>query len=125
MFNRCRLLVTRSESGPVFVPIRSMQYLAVLDREEVIFVDLQGGYAIHEGQGGRLITFAWQFPRDQTRDSLSAPVKLELVCYRKDARESHRRIMSEFPRALERYEAKQWQGYNESRRKRVVPFRSV
>ena len=39
LFNRCRLLLSRCESEHLFVPIRSMQYQAVIDREEAIFVD--------------------------------------------------------------------------------------
>ncbi|MEL0585249.1 MAG: hypothetical protein AAES65_10280 [Candidatus Thiodiazotropha sp. (ex. Lucinoma kazani)] len=61
LFNRCRLLVKRCLSEHVFVPIRSMQYQAVIDRDEVIFVDNQGGYAVQDGEGGRVIVLAWKF----------------------------------------------------------------
>ena len=33
------LLLEHSKDGVVFVPIRSMQYLAVIDHEEIIFLD--------------------------------------------------------------------------------------
>jgi len=102
-----------------------MQFLAVLDWEEFIFVDHQGGYAVHEGQGGRLITLAWRFSPELARDSLTAPVSLELMCYHAESRAFHRRIMSEFPRALDRYEEKLRQGWRVDKRKRVVPFPSV
>jgi len=38
-YNTMRLLLDYSDSSCVFVPIRSMQYMAVIDREEIIFVD--------------------------------------------------------------------------------------
>ncbi len=41
VYNRCQLLLSRSETGCVFVPIRNMQYVAVIDAEEIIFVDSQ------------------------------------------------------------------------------------
>ena len=50
LYNRCRLLHTRSELPHLFVPIRSMQFLAVIDREETIFIDNQGGYATGPGK---------------------------------------------------------------------------
>jgi len=40
-YNLTRILLTASSTGCVFVPIRSMQYLAVVDAEEIIFVDSQ------------------------------------------------------------------------------------
>ena len=58
VYNRCQLLLSRSETGCVFVPIRNMQYVGAIDSEEIIFVDSQGGYAHRDGQGGRPIVLA-------------------------------------------------------------------
>jgi len=58
-FNRCRLLLARSEYDHAFVPIRSAQVLAVVDPDEIICVDNQV-YAVRDGQGGRLIAVAWK-----------------------------------------------------------------
>ncbi len=122
LFNRCRLLVARCESEHVFVPIRSMQYLAVIDRQEIIFVDNHGGYAVSNGEGGRLIVVAWVFQQDTGRDSLNEPVTIELVFYSADTREIHRRLMSEFPKALDRLEEKQRESGCEPKQKIVLPF---
>jgi len=121
-FNRCRLLVSRCESEHVFVPIRSMQYQAVIDREEIIFVDNHGGYAFCEGEGGRLIVLAWKFSQDVGRDSLDEPVEIKLVSYSRDGREKHRRLMSEFPRALDRLEEKYRVSGCDPKRKNILPF---
>ncbi|MEE9328387.1 MAG: hypothetical protein V3U71_13960 [Cocleimonas sp.] len=50
----------------MFVPIRSMQYMAVIDREEVIFV-----YA-HRRE---VIEFTWRRFNPQERNSLEDPGK--------------------------------------------------
>lgn len=100
LYNRCRLLLNRCDRRHLFVPIRAMQFQAVVDRREIIFIDHQGGYAVQDGEGGRLITLAWQFCAEQTRASLDLPVKMELVHYRQDVKNLQRRIMSEFPPAL-------------------------
>jgi hypothetical protein len=125
LFNRCRLLVTRSETYYRFIPIRSMQYQAVIDREEIIFVDHQGGYAVQDGEGGRLIVLAWQFPPALIRESLHGPVGIDLVLYRQDAREIHRRIMSEFPPALDRFDERQLNGSGDSAKGHIVPFKPI
>jgi hypothetical protein len=99
--NRARLVRIRSGEPHVFVPIRSMQFQAIIAAREVLFVDHQGGYAIENGVGGRLVALVWLLD-DATDDaSLSAPVSFTLVGYRDDARALHTRILSELPRALE------------------------
>ena len=124
LYNRCRLLHTRSELPHLFVPIRSMQFLAVIDREEAIFIDTQGGYAVQDGVGGRLIVLAWQFTPAQARASLNAPAEMELVHYREGGRELHRRIMSEFPPALERLGEKFADAESAAGEGLILPFRT-
>jgi hypothetical protein len=122
LFNRCLLLLNHADSRHVFVPIRSMQYQAIIDASEIIFVDNQG-YAVSEGHGGRLIVLAWDVALRSARDSLSAPVPIEIVYYNSDGHEIHRRLMSEFPKALERYEAIQKDARGKSITAAVLPFR--
>jgi hypothetical protein len=38
-YNLALTLLARSTSGNLFIPIRSMQYLAILDAEEWVFLD--------------------------------------------------------------------------------------
>jgi hypothetical protein len=76
-----------------FVPVRSMQLLAVITRDEVIFVD-NLNYAVHEGRGGRLIMLAWDLSKGEQRDSLSGPVPLEIVLFHDNTRDLHARLMS-------------------------------
>ena len=99
LFNRCRLALARSVTDCAFVPVRSMQLQAVITRDEVVFVD-NLNYAVHDGQGGRLIMLAWDFSGVTQRDSLEAPVPVEIVSYHEIAADLHARLMSEFPAAL-------------------------
>ena len=96
-YNRARLLLGRCGSGCLFVPIRSMQYLAVLDAEEFIFVDREGG---------RMIGIAWQRFKPQSRHSLDEPVAYEAVYYTAKGEETMRRLQGEFHRALHQLQEK-------------------
>jgi len=102
VYNALHLLLARSESDCVFVPLRAMQYQAVLTREEIIFVDSQGGYAQQDGIGGRLVRIAWQFPPAGARRSLTEPVPCEIVFYGVGLKEVQWRLMSEIRPAAER-----------------------
>ncbi|MBI5612999.1 MAG: hypothetical protein HY942_08035 [Gammaproteobacteria bacterium] len=75
----------------VFVPIRGMQVLAVLDAEEFIFVDREGG---------RSIDIAWQRFRPGERTALAEPVPYEAVYYSATAAQTMPRLQSEFQKAL-------------------------
>lgn len=106
LFNRCVLLLNRSITKNVFVPVRTMQYQAVIDSDEIIFVDNQG-YAVQDGRGGRLIILAWKMSMHHSRDSLNEPVPIEVVYYVTDDHGIHRRLIGELPKALDRYEERQ------------------
>lgn len=122
LFNRCRLMLKRCEYDHIFVPIRSMQYIAVIDDEEIIFVDSLN-YAVRDGEGGRMIMLAWEFDREGERDSLSAPVSLGLIHYAPDVRELQNRLMVELPKALDLLEQRAREHGCEPKRKKVLAFR--
>jgi hypothetical protein len=90
-YNLTRILLAASPTRCVFVPIRSMQYLAVVDAEEVIFVDSQ-----HK----RWVEIAWQGFKPQLRNALDAPVPYEVLFYTPDGRETQRRLQGDFHAAL-------------------------
>lgn len=90
-YNLARLLLNHAERGCLFVPIRAMQFLAVLDEEEFIFVDREGR---------RMIEIAWQRFRPGDRATLDAPVAYEMVGYTATAPELQRRLQGEFLKAL-------------------------
>ncbi len=122
LFNRCRKALARSVTDCAFVPVRNMQLLAVIARDEVMFVD-NLSYAVHEGRGGRLIMLAWDFSKTEQRDTLSRPVSLEIVFFHENTRDLHTRLMSEFPPALDRLEKYERAGEGRPDRAEIVPFR--
>ena len=77
-----------------------MQFMAVLDKNEIVFVDSQS-YAVSKDEGGRLILVAWKFVESTDRDALAAPVPCEVVFYEQDNNELQLRLVSEFRQALE------------------------
>ncbi|MGD2137010.1 MAG: hypothetical protein PVF08_02050 [Gammaproteobacteria bacterium] len=121
LFNRCLLLLHRSTTDNVFVPIRSMQYQAVIDSGEIIFVD-NHGYAVSNGHGGRLIVLAWDMAGHASRSALNEPVPMEIVYYSSGGHEIHRRLMSEFPRALDSHESRLREAHTQDRTASILPF---
>ncbi len=96
-YNLAHTLLDRSPSGCLFVPIRAMQYLAILDAEEFVFLD---------GERKCWIDIAWQGFRPQTRTSLDEPVPYQAVYYQPDAAQIMARLQAELPRALNNLAAK-------------------
>jgi len=90
-YNLARLLLGRASNGCVFVPVRAMQYLAVIDAQEFIFVDREGR---------RLIEVAWQRFSPQARSSLDDPVPYEVVYYSERAGDTMKRLQGAFLQAL-------------------------
>jgi hypothetical protein len=119
--NTARNLLARSRDGCVFVPIRSMQFLGVIDRDEIVFVDSQA-YAHQDGVGGRLILIAWQPRPEPGRDSLAAPVPCDIVCYDEGLEQTQQRLVSEFPRALRDLDQRFRDAVLPARGARILPF---
>ena len=121
LFNRFRLMLHRCEYDHIFVPIRSMQFIAIIDNEEIIFVDSLS-YAVRNGEGGRMILLAWGFGQNGARDSLSAPVSMDLIHYAEGVRDLHNRLMVELPKALDMLQERARTQGCEPKRKNVLAF---
>lgn len=90
-YNLAHTLLARA-GRHLFVPIRSLQYMAVLDHEEFIFVD---------SQNKAWVELAWQHFRPQARNALDAPVPFEIVHYLPHAAEAMKRLPVEFHLAVQ------------------------
>jgi len=99
-YNLTRILLARSRDSFVFVPIRSMQYLAIITRDEIVFVDSLA-YACRENEGGRLIMLAWKFDTDTQRGALDQPHPCRIVYYTQDGGQLQLRLVSAYREALE------------------------
>lgn len=91
-YNLARTLQARSPSGVAFVPIRSMQVLAILDRDEFVFLD---------SQYKTWAMLAWQCFRSDERATLEDPVGYELACYEESGLDAMKRLPREFHMALQ------------------------
>ncbi len=90
-YNLARVLQQRSSHGVAFVPIRSMQVLAVLGADEFVFVDgMQRAWAM----------LAWDRFGSAERDSLSQPVAFDCVAYTPQATLAMQRLPRELHLAL-------------------------
>lgn len=90
-YNLTRILLANNANGCVFVPIRAMQYLAVIDREEIIFVD---------SQYKRWVEVSWRSFKPQARGALDEAVAYQAVFYTPEGRDTQRRLQGEFHAAL-------------------------
>lgn len=90
-YNLAHTLLSQTNSGCLFIPIRAMQYLAILDAEELVFLD---------GERKCWIDIAWRNFQPQQRTSLSEPVSYEAVYYQPDSAQLMSRLQAELPRAL-------------------------
>jgi len=97
-YRKILLLFSRCRSNNLFVPIRSMQYLAIVDPEEIVFVD---------GQGPRSIELAWRDFHPGERADLRAPVSYTCIYYEEKGRAAMGRLQGEFFRALDLLEQRQ------------------
>ncbi|MDH5480289.1 MAG: hypothetical protein OEX11_05975 [Nitrosomonas sp.] len=91
-YNLAITLLARCAEGHLFVPIRSMQYMAIVDAEEFVFID---------GERKCWVDIAWQDFKPQVRDALNQPVAYNAVFYREDLSVIMMRLQSEFPLALQ------------------------
>ncbi|MFZ5503261.1 MAG: hypothetical protein ACOY3V_07030 [Pseudomonadota bacterium] len=96
-YNLAYALLSRSTTDCLFVPIRAMQYLAILDAEEFVFLD---------GERKCWVDIAWQNFRPRQRAALTDPVAYEAVYYQVSAAGLMPRLLAEFPRALGELAAK-------------------
>ena len=100
IYNLYHSLQARDHDGHVFVPIRTLQFMAILDKNEIVFVDSQS-YAVANNEGGRIILIAWKLPISHDRDSLEEPMQSEVVFYDKKDDDLQLRLVSEFREAMQ------------------------
>jgi len=97
-YNLAITLLSRSMSGNLFIPIRSMQYLAILDAEEMIFLD---------GPRKCWVDIAWRNFHPQLRNSLDEPVSYDAVYYTIEAAKLMSRLQRELFLALQQLSGKE------------------
>ncbi|GJL76320.1 hypothetical protein [Nitrosomonas sp.] len=90
-YNLAITLLARSDGKHLFVPIRNMQYMAIVDADEFVFID---------GERKCWIDIAWQNFQRKNRTALDQPITYDAVYYRENLSEIMMRLQREFPLAL-------------------------
>lgn len=100
IYNLAHVLLHRSKSDHLFIPIRSLQYLAIIEKNTFWFVDSLA-YAVRGDEGGRLIRVSWQpLIVAAERDDLTQPMDCNVVYYGEDMSEINKRLNGEFYQAM-------------------------
>lgn len=96
IYNLAHLLLARAEKSSgkscVFVSIRAMQHLAVIDEEEIVFVDRERPSQVQ---------MAWQNFHRTERSALDERVEFEAAYYTPESLHILTRLMGEFPRSMQ------------------------
>jgi len=99
-YNLAHTLLNRTKSEYIFIPIRSMQYLAIIDGNDFWFVDSQA-YAVSNEEGGRMITVSWHPDPGLEKESLDQHHPMKVVFYERDMSDIQIRLCGEFYQAMQ------------------------
>ncbi len=124
LYNPARQLLMHSKTGSVIIPMRSMQFLAVIDHEEFAFVDSQGGYLIQDDEGGRPVVLSWRPASAAQRESLQEPVPTTVLYFTPGAKDLQNRLVSAFLPALTEYAERQRGAEMPQEGARILQWRS-
>ncbi len=99
-YNLAHVLLNRSRSDHFFVPIRSLQYLAIIEKNAFWFVDSMA-YAVRDNEGGRLIRVSWHpVTAASEREGLTQDMDCRVIFYGEDMSEIQTRLCNEFYQAM-------------------------
>lgn len=112
LYKNIRLRLSHHPAPHLFVPIRSMQYLAVIDNQEIVFVD---------GRRPRFIELAWQRFLPNQREDLISPVAYTCSYYDPQGEVTMQRLQNDFFKALNLLETREAKPFSQ---RTVLPFAS-
>jgi len=99
-YNLAQTLLKRSQENHLFIPIRSLQYLAIIEKNAFWFVDSLA-YAVRGDEGGRLIRVSWHpLIKENQREGLIQPMDCRVVFYGEDMSEIQNRLNIELYQAM-------------------------
>lgn len=98
-YNLAHLLLNRCQAEHLFVPVRSMQYLAIVEANTFWFVDSLA-YAVRRNEGGRMITVSWHPVNTAKRESMEQHIDCRVMYYDRDMSDVQNRLRREFYQAM-------------------------
>ena len=99
-YNLAHVLLNRSRSDHLFLPIRSLQYLAIIEKNAFWFVDSLA-YAVRGNEGGRLIRVSWHpLINAGQREGLTQHMDCRVIFYGEDMSEIQNRLNTEFYQSM-------------------------
>jgi hypothetical protein len=124
-YNLAHTLLKRSQSSHLFIPIRSLQYLAIIEMNAFWFVDSLA-YATRGDEGGRLIRISWHplVPASQ-RESLTQHMNCRTIFYGGDMQEVQNRLNGEFYQAMLQIDQRHRDSLNTNCNVSILPLRQT
>jgi len=123
-YNLAHVLLNRSQSNHLFVPVRSLQYLAIIEKDAFWFVDSQA-YAVCGDEGGRLIRISWHpLLHASQREGLTQNMDCRVIFYGEDMFEIQNRLNSEFYQAMLLMDQRHRETLNTDCNISILPLRS-
>lgn len=124
-YNLANVLLNRSEAKHLFIPIRSMQYLAIIEPATFWFVDSLA-YAVRNNEGGRLIAISWHpLLTARDRDNLNQHMVSRVIFYGEDRSDIQNRLQGEFILALQLIDQRYREKYIPKNGARILSLNSA
>jgi len=124
-YNLAHTLLKRSQSSHLFIPIRSLQYLAIIEMNTFWFVDSLA-YATRGDEGGRLIRVSWSpLVTASQREGLSQHMDCRTIFYGGDMQEIQKRLNGEFYQAMLQIDQRHRASINTNCNVSILPLRQT
>jgi len=99
-YNLAHVLLNRSEADHVFIPIRCLQYLVIVEQNAFWFIDSLA-YAVRDNEGGRLVRISWHpVIAPSERKALDQHMDCRVNFYGDDMKEIQTRLNGEFYKGM-------------------------
>ena len=123
-YNLAHILLKRSQSNHLFIPLRSLQYLAIIEKNTFWFVDSLA-YAVRGDEGGRLIRISWHpLIGLNQREGRNQKMDCGVVFYGDDMHEIQSRLNHEFHQSMQLIDQRQRDALKTDGIISILPLRS-
>ena len=122
-YNLAHVLLKRSQSDHIFIPVRSLQYLAIIEKNAFWFVDSLA-YAVRGDEGGRLIRVSWHpVINVNQREGLTQNMDCRVIFYGEDMSEIQTRLNNEFYQSMLQIDQRHRDSLNSNCKVSILPLK--